>query len=171
VLARLKKPWSDRRAERTLGAASLLVCLGVALMIAFVAARAWPTFTHNGISWLGPGGNLTTQVEAMLATSTKPPASAFHVRVWPILYGTLLVTALALVLAVPLAVLSAVFIVELAPASVRRVLVPVVRLLASVPSQAFPAEVNAPVSAGVAAGRVAATDVTRGLPIIEQGAA
>jgi phosphate transport system permease protein len=134
VLARLKRPWSDRRAGLTLGAASLLVCLSVALMIGFVADRAWPTFAHNGLSWLGSGGNLTNQVEAMLATSTNPPASAFHVRVWPILYGTLLATALALALAVPLAVLSAVFIVELAPARLRRTMVPVVRLLASVPS-------------------------------------
>jgi phosphate transport system permease protein len=134
MLKGLRHPWPDHRAERTLGAVSLLTCLCVLCMIAFVAVRAWPTFEHNGLSWLGPGGGLSTQVENMLATSTNPPASAFYVRAWPILYGTLLSTALAVALALPLAVLSAIFIVELAPAAMRRVTIPVVRLLASVPS-------------------------------------
>jgi phosphate transport system permease protein len=136
-MQQLKRPWSDHRAEHVLGAVSFLACLIVLCMIAFVAARAWPTFQHNGISWLGSGGDLSTQVENMLATSTNPPASAFHVRVWPILYGTLLTTALAVLLALPLAVLSAVFIVELAPAPLRRTMIPVVRLLASVPSVVY----------------------------------
>jgi phosphate transport system permease protein len=130
----LRKPWSDNRAELLLGAVSFLVCLVVLLMVAFVAVRAWPTFAHNGLSWLGPGGSLGTQIESMLNTSTHPPASAYHVRVWPIVYGTLLITGLAVLLALPLAVLSAIFIVELAPARVRRLMIRVVRLLASVPS-------------------------------------
>jgi phosphate transport system permease protein len=133
-MKRLRKPWTDRRAERTLGAVSLFACLVVLFMVGFVAVRAWPTFAHNGLSWLGPGGSLKVQVENMLATSSKPPASAYHVRVWPIVYGTLLITALAVLLALPLAVLSAVFIVELAPARLRRTMIRVVRLLASVPS-------------------------------------
>jgi phosphate ABC transporter permease protein PstC len=133
-MKRLRNPWPDHRAERLLGAVSLLACLIVLCMIAFVAVRAWPTFEHNGLSWLGPGGSLTTQIEATLATSAHPPASAYHVRVWPIIYGTLLATALAVLLALPLAVLSAVFIVELAPVALRRTMIRVVRLLASVPS-------------------------------------
>jgi phosphate transport system permease protein len=133
-MERLKKPWTDRRAELLLGAASLSTGLVVLFMIAFVAARAWPTFAHNGLSWLAPGGSLKGQIENMLATSTKPPASAYHARAWPIVYGTLLITGLAVALALPLAVLSAVFIVELAPRALRRTMIRVVRLLASVPS-------------------------------------
>ncbi len=133
-MKRLRKPWTDRRAERLLGAVSFLACLIVLFMIAFVAARAWPTFAHDGLSWLGSGGSLGRQIESMLATSTHPPASAYHVRAWPIIYGTLLITGLAVLLALPLAVLSAVFIVELAPAALRRTMIRVVRLLASVPS-------------------------------------
>jgi phosphate transport system permease protein len=133
-MKRLRNPWPDHRAERLLGAVSLLACLIVLCMIAFVAVRAWPTFAHNGLSWLGPGGSLTAQIEATLATSAHPPAAAYHIRVWPIIYGTLLATALAVLLALPLAVLSAVFIVELAPAALRRTMIRVVRLLASVPS-------------------------------------
>jgi phosphate transport system permease protein len=134
LLARLRKPWPDHRAERTLGAVSLLVCLCVLFMIAFVAARAWPTFEHNGLVWLGPGGSLGTQFENMLNAPSHPPASAYHVRAWTIIYGTLLVTGLAVLLALPLAVLCAIFIVELAPPALRRTMIRVVRLLASVPS-------------------------------------
>jgi phosphate transport system permease protein len=50
------------------------------------------------------------------------------------LYGTVLTTGLALALALPFALLSSIFIVEFAPKAVRRVISPVVRLLASVPS-------------------------------------
>ena len=84
---------------------SLFVCLCVLFMVAFVAVRAWPTFEHNGLSWLGPGGSLKVQFETMLDAPTHPPASAYHLRAWPIIYGTLLITALAVLLALPLAVL------------------------------------------------------------------
>jgi hypothetical protein len=114
---RTAQPWPDHRAERLLGAVSLCACFCVLFMVAFVAVRAWPTFEHNGLSWLGPGGSLSTQVENMLATSTRPPASAFHLRAWPIVYGTLLITTLAAALALPLAVPSAIFIVDLPPAA------------------------------------------------------
>lgn len=134
ILAWLRRPWSDRRAELTLGAAALLVCLAVGAMVVLVAVRAWPTFTHNGLAWLGAGGNLDRQIEAMVLTSNHPPASAYHVRAWPLLYGTALTTGVALLLALPFALLSSIFIVEFAPKPVRKAISPMVRLLASVPS-------------------------------------
>jgi phosphate transport system permease protein len=134
VLERLRHPWPDHRAERTLGAVSLLVCFVVLAMIVFVGARAWPTFSHEGLSWLGSGGDVQQQMGNMLGTSVHPPASAFYVRAWPIVYGTLLTTAMAVPLALTIALLTSIFIVELAPASLRRVAIPVIRLLASVPS-------------------------------------
>jgi len=103
-------------------------------MLVFVGIRAWPIFEHNGLSWLGPGGELKTQITNMQATGVNPPASAFHLNAWPLVYGTLLTTSIAIVLGVGIAVLSSIFIVELAPARLRRVAIPVIRLLASVPS-------------------------------------
>jgi phosphate transport system permease protein len=134
VLERLRSPWSDRRAGRTLGAASLLVCVVVVAMIVFVAVNAWPTFEHDGLSWLGPGGSLETQIANMQATGVHPPASAYHLNAWPLVWGTILTTGLAVPFALLIAVMSSIFIVELAPAGVRRVVIPVIRLLASVPS-------------------------------------
>lgn len=137
MLRRLRHPWPDRRAERTLGAVSLVLAAIVIAMVAFVAAKAWPTFEHNGVSWLGPGGNLKEQFAAMQETGAHPPASAYHFHAWPVVYGTLLTSGLAVALALPLALFSSIFIVELAPRPLRALAVPVIRLLASVPSVVY----------------------------------
>ncbi len=134
VFARVREPWPDRRAERALGAVSLLIGVCVIAMIVFVGVHAWPIFEHNGLSWLGPGGNLEHQIANMQATGVNPPASAYHLRAWPLVYGTILTTTIAVTLGIAIAVLSSIFIVELAPAPLRAVAIPVIRLLASVPS-------------------------------------
>ncbi len=134
MLERLKKPWPDHRAERTLGAVSLLITAGVVAMVVFVASRAWPLFEHNGISWVFGGGDFEAEVNRMTAATTSPAAAVFHLRAWPLIYGTLITSAIAVVLGLGIALLSSVFIVELAPARVRRIVIPMVRLLASVPS-------------------------------------
>jgi len=134
VLERLRAPWPDRRAELLLGAVSLLVVIVVVTMVVFVAVQAWPTFQHNGLSWLGSGGSLEEQIANTQSTSSAVPASAFHIRAWPLILGTLLTAGVAVGLGLVIAVLSSIFIVELAPARVRRIAIPVIRLLASVPS-------------------------------------
>jgi phosphate transport system permease protein len=117
-----------------LAGVSLLIGASVIAMLVFVGVRAWPVFAHNGLSWLGPGGSLESEIGNMQATGVNPPASAYHLTAWPLVYGTLLTTAIAVVLGVAIAVLSSIFIVELAPAPLRKVAIPVIRLLASVPS-------------------------------------
>jgi phosphate transport system permease protein len=134
VLERLKKPWPDHRAERLLGAVSLLIGVGVLAIVVFVASKALPIFQHNGLSWLLGGGDLEAEVNRMTAATTKPAAAVYHLRAWPLIYGTLLSSVIAVVLGLLIAILASVFIVELAPARVTRVVIPMVRLLASVPS-------------------------------------
>jgi ABC-type phosphate transport system permease subunit len=73
----------------------------------------------------------------MQAASSHPPASAYHLHAWPIVYGTILTTGLAVLLALPLALFSSIFIVELAPKRLRAFAIPVIRLLASVPSVVY----------------------------------
>jgi ABC-type phosphate transport system permease subunit len=138
LLRRLAHPWPDHRAERTLGAVSLLVGVIVVAMIAFVAVQAWPTLQHNGyVGWIFSGGDINTQIGEMQATSVHPPASAYHLSAWPIVWGTLLTTGLSVPLALLVAVPASVFIVELAPPRLRRLAIPVIRLLASVPSVVY----------------------------------
>jgi phosphate ABC transporter permease protein PstC len=137
VLERLRRPWSDDRAERVLGAVACLTAFAIVLMVVFVAERAWPTFSHNGLAWLGGGGSLDSQVNAMVNTSAHPPASAYFLRAWPLIYGTLLTAGFAVIFGLAVSLLTAIFIVDFAPRRVQRVMTPVIRLLASIPSVVY----------------------------------
>lgn len=137
MLERLRRPWGDNRAERWLGAVACVTAIAIVLMVVFVALRAWPTFSHEGLSWLGSSGNLDAQVNAMVNTSAHPPASAYFLRAWPLIYGTLLTAGLAVIFGLAVSLLTAIFIVDFAPRGVRQLLTPVIRLLASIPSVVY----------------------------------
>ncbi|HEV7495070.1 phosphate ABC transporter permease subunit PstC [Baekduia sp.] len=134
MLQRLRQPWSDQRAELTLGALACAVLLVIVLMVIFVANEAWPTFQHNGLRWLFPGGNVDEQIGTMVNAGAKPPAADYHLRAWPLVWGTILTTGLAVFFGLIFALLASIFIVEFAPDRLRAIIVPVVRLLAAVPS-------------------------------------
>jgi ABC-type phosphate transport system permease subunit len=101
-------------------------------MVVFVAKEAWPTFQHNGLKWLGPGGNVDQQIGTMVNGGKD-----YHLRAWSLVWGTVLTTGLAVVFGLAFAILASIFIVEFAPDRLRAVIVPVVRLLAAVPSVIF----------------------------------
>ena len=135
MIARLRQPWTDRQAAWRLGAVASLVLLVIVLMIVFVAVRAWPSLQANGwVSWLGTGGNVDDQLGKMIQTGQDPPAAAYHLRAWPLVYGTILTTAVSVVVGLVFSLFAAIFIVEFAPARMRAIVVPAVRLLAAVPS-------------------------------------
>jgi phosphate transport system permease protein len=132
---RLREPWTDRRAERVLGALASVVLLIIALMIIFVAIKAWPTIRHNQvIGWLGFGGEVDTQISDHVNGVGAGTDTEYHLRAGPLIYATLLTTGVAVVIGLAFALFSAIFIVEFAPPRLRRIIVPVVRLLAAVPS-------------------------------------
>jgi phosphate ABC transporter permease protein PstC len=56
---------------------------------------------------------------------------------WPLLVGTLITSAIALVIGVPVAVASALYVTELAPRRVRQPLITLIELLAAVPSVVY----------------------------------
>jgi phosphate transport system permease protein len=132
--AHLRDAARDRRAEQLLGALAVGVLVLVALMLATVLANAWPSFSANGISWFGSGGDVVTQFRAMQSGTPLPGHSILYFRAWPLIWGTLLTTVFSVGLALVVSTLAAIFLTEFAPAPVRRVLEPVVRLLAGVPS-------------------------------------
>jgi ABC-type phosphate transport system permease subunit len=126
--------WSDQRVERMLGA---LVCAVVALLLALIATvfvHAWPSFSHNGLSWFGPGGNVDDQMEAISLSAQTGAGYVYTFHAWPLIWSTILITCGAVTIALVSALFVAVFIVEFAPTWMSNLLQPVVRFLASVPS-------------------------------------
>jgi phosphate transport system permease protein len=108
------------RSVALLAGFSVLVILG---LIAFSTTHeAWPAFSKEGLhfftskTWDVPGGRFG--------------ALAF-------IYGTLVVSAIALVFSVPVSIGIALFITEIAPRRLRRSIVYVVDLLAAVPSVVY----------------------------------
>jgi ABC-type phosphate transport system permease subunit len=100
----------------------------------FVMREAWPSFAHNGLGWFGPGGSVDKQIQSIFTSGDLRQASDYALHAWPLIWSTILITVSAVVIAFVCALFVAVFIVEFAPEPMKRVLEPVVRLLASVPS-------------------------------------
>jgi phosphate transport system permease protein len=135
----MRGPWSDARAERVLGAVACLVLATVLGMVAFVFAKAWPSFHANGLGWFGPShhGTVDDQLGAIFNSPADPRDYRYELGAFSLLWGTVLTTAGAVVLGVAISVLSSIFIVAFAPPPVRRVMTPVIRLLAAVPSVVY----------------------------------
>ncbi len=127
----------DQRTERTLGALAIAVLVLIAAMIVTVFVKAWPSFSANGLSWFGPGGNVDSQLRAMQESTPLPGHSIHYFRAWPLIWGTLLTTVAAVAIALVVSTFAAIFLTEFAPTPVRRALEPVIRLLAGVPSVVY----------------------------------
>jgi len=124
----------DQRAELGLGALVCGVVLILLAMLAFIFREAWSSFAHNGISWFGPGGNVDSQIQAIFTSGDFKRAPQFLIHAWPLVWSTILTTGAAVVISFVSSLFVAVFMVEFAPAPIKRMLEPVIRLLASVPS-------------------------------------
>ena len=125
---------TDRRVEHTLGALAVAVLVFIGAMLVTVLVKAWPSFSSNGLGWFGPGGDVESQLRAMAESKPLPGHSILYFRAWPLIWGTLLTTVSAVLVALVVSTLAAIFLTEFAPPAVRRVLDPVIRLLAGVPS-------------------------------------
>jgi phosphate transport system permease protein len=118
----------DRLAEVAIAASALLTVGGIVLIFVFVFKEALPVLFDR---------------ETMLEANLR---KFFTVGVWqpvsdvpkysfvPLLVGSLKATLIALVTAVPVAVLAALYTAEFAPRQVREFLKPVVEMLAGIPS-------------------------------------
>lgn len=60
-----------------------------------------------------------------------------HFGIWPLICGTMLVTAVAAILALPLGLITAIYLSEYAPRRVRAILKPVIEVLAGVPTVVY----------------------------------
>ncbi|HXA54545.1 MAG TPA: phosphate ABC transporter permease subunit PstC [Solirubrobacteraceae bacterium] len=134
----MKDAARDRRVEWGLGALAAGTLALIALMLLTVLINGWPSFSTNGLAWFGPGaganGDPVVQFRAMQTGTALPGHPLLYFRAWPLIWGTLLSTFGAVVIALVISTLAAIFLTEFAPPAAQRVLEPVIRLLAGVPS-------------------------------------
>jgi phosphate transport system permease protein len=100
--------------------ATVLVILG---LIAYSTTKeAWPAFTHEGLSFV-------------TSDNWNPAAGKFGALAF--IYGTLIVSLIAIVIAVPVSIGVALFITEVAPKAARKPVTSLVDLLAAIPSVVY----------------------------------
>jgi phosphate transport system permease protein len=107
--------------------AGLLVLAILALILITTVKEAWPAFQHSGLDFI------TSKEWVPLEVNGAPPKYGALSYV----YGTLITSLIALILAVPVSVGIAVFLTELAPRRIRGAVITTIDLLASVPSVVF----------------------------------
>ncbi|MCW3016948.1 MAG: pstC [Solirubrobacterales bacterium] len=109
------------RAGLTVLAGLVLVLL--AFFFVFLIVKARPALAHQGV------------FSFVFSNDWNPSKDVFGA--WPLLAGTLITSATALVIGVPVAVATALYITELSPARLRQPLTILVELLAAVPSVVY----------------------------------
>jgi phosphate transport system permease protein len=76
-------------------------------------------------------------VEFLTGTEWTPLFANQHFGVLPLVVGTMLVSAIAMVVALPMGLLAAVYLSEYAPDGARRIVKPILELLAGVPTVVY----------------------------------
>jgi phosphate ABC transporter permease protein PstC len=123
---RLKKPYSKLKEtliEKALLACALISVIVVILIFSFLFSQGLPAFRQVSITdfLIGSKWEPTSEVKVLLGTL-------------PLLYGTMIVTLVAMVISVPLGLMIAIYVAEVARSLEKETLKPTIELLAGVPS-------------------------------------
>jgi phosphate ABC transporter permease protein PstC len=123
----LERSPSARRADPLfrgiLTVLSALILALIAFFFVFLVEKAQPALSHQGVL-------------SFLTTNDWNPSKEIF-GAWPLVAGTLITSAIALLIGVPIAVASALYVTELCPRRARGPLVVLVELLAAVPSVVY----------------------------------
>ena len=95
------------------------------LIFVFIVKEAWPFLASGRI------------VKLFSSTRWYPTATPAEFGILALLAGSVYVTAGALVIAVPIGLLAAVFLSDIVPFRLRQVIKPIIELLAAIPSVAY----------------------------------
>jgi len=119
--------------ELGIRSSGFIVIASVVLIFVFVGKEALPLLTSSEVhKEVTVGKMIVPQGEA--GYSWQPVSEVPKYSLIPLLIGTLKVTIVALLIALPIAVGAAIFTSEFAPQGVREVIKPAVELLAGIPS-------------------------------------
>src|SRR5262245_17211290 len=117
-----KGEWIIERLLFLCAALSVLTTAGIILVLAFDTSE----FLRE-----------VSIVEFLTGTEWTPLFANQKFGVLPLVVGTLLVSSIAMVVALPMGVLAAVYLSEYAPDTLRRVVKPILEILAGVPTVVY----------------------------------
>jgi len=125
--------WAERVAETAVKVVSLVSIASVLLILIFVGKEALPVLTSSEVHReVTPGALLAPYGAA--GFMWQPVSEVPKYNIVPLFVGTLKVTLVALIVAVPLSVGAAMYVSEFAHKRVREYVKPAIELLAGIPS-------------------------------------
>ncbi len=119
ITERKRTSFAEFAAERLIKASGVMAIVFVFLIFAFLLREGLPAFTEV------PLGDL-------LSMRWYPTESYFGLL--PLIFGSLVVTIGAAIIAMPIGLLTAIFIAEIAPRWLREILKPMIEVVAGIPS-------------------------------------
>ncbi len=129
---------SDRIARLIITGSALLAIVSLILIFIFIGKEALPIFTSSEVRQEANMSKLfmpqSEREGASAEYSWQPISERPKYSILPLLAGTLKVTIIAVLIAIPLAVLAALYTAEFAPSWAREVIKPAIELLAGIPS-------------------------------------
>lgn len=126
----------ERGIEGLLFAAGIFTVVITLSLVVLLFERASGFFGTHGE---GTNEEITvTMTEFVTGTEWNPLLGAEkHFGIWPLIWGTTLVATIGMAVAIPLGLITAVFLSEYAPKKLRAVLKPVLEVLAGVPTVVY----------------------------------
>jgi phosphate transport system permease protein len=119
ITERQRTSFAEFAAERLIKASGAMAILFVFLIFAFLLREGLPAFTE-------------VPLDNLLSTRWYPTENYFGIL--PLLFGSLVVTIGAAIIAMPIGLLTAIFIAEIAPRWLREILKPMIEVVAGIPS-------------------------------------
>jgi len=129
MLARSRKEKAIKTGFLLCASASI-IALG--LIMYFLMSEALPTFT--GFNAMGEKFSGVGITDFIFGSSWKPVSETPQWGILPLIMGSVWVTLISSIIAIPLGIMTAVYLAEIAPNKVREIVKPMVELLASLPS-------------------------------------
>jgi len=128
MLTSNKRQWTENVTGRLIATVCAALLIIVVLSITyFIASKGLSTFFVNGISI----------TEFLSQVKWDPEGDPAVYGVFPFILGSFLVTTLAALIAAPLGIGAAIFMIELYPNFGKKVLKPVIELLVGIPSVVY----------------------------------
>lgn len=125
VLQKTRRFWGEKLIEGLLflcGTLSLLTTVGIILVLVFETLQFFQVISLR---------------EFFLDTEWTPLFVNKHFGIWPLVSGTALVSMIAMLVAIPIGLLSAIYLSEYANDAVRRTVKPILEVLAGIPTVVY----------------------------------